>query len=78
MQLISTMCALKGRGANYWKTLVQIMFSYETKAFPHEISRRGGNDINQNDPSQAIATDTAILKLMNPTTVLTVVIRPLS
>lgn len=55
------------------------MFSYETKAFPHEISRRGGNDINQkNDPSQAIATDTAILKLMNPTTVLTVVIRPLS
>lgn len=33
-----------------------------------------GNDINQkNDPSQAIVTDTAILKLMNPTAVPTVV-----
>lgn len=35
--------------------------------YSHSKSQEG-DDINQkNNPSQAIATDTAILKLMNPT-----------
>lgn len=51
------------------------VYSYEINRFPCKISRRWGNDINQkNDPSQTIATDTTILELMNPTTVLTAVL----